>query len=324
MTFGRILLKHLNPGVELWVFFYNITVLYVKNIIFVVIHNYVFVIQLCVKVYTAIKTIFILLQRCVETYEMLVNQNIIGSFCLVLLLYNCPWNILDTVAWLGNWQYPYLLSVAERPVIHAEKKPGRDRKPERPSGTKVTDGIQGDGPWWINVGDTEDLCSKPLPTDAVACKDLRKRWHYNRMTGKCELFYGCPTHGNNFARKRYCKEQCRYPLMKPTGAKATSGSEDKVCFNSLPDKAFTCSNAGKSKRWHYNAKTGRCEKFFGCPTSGNNFAKKVACKSKCQHNGRYTRFSEGKNLEYTSCIQTWLSTVNLDNKVTIGSPDKWV
>lgn len=267
------------------------------------------------------KTTFMLLQRCVETYEMLVNQTIIGSFCTALLLSKWPWNILDSFCRLA-WEYPSLLSVAERPAIHAERKSGKDRKPGRPRDPSVTDGIQGDDPWWINVGDTGDVCQKPLPTDAMACSERRKRWHYNRMTGKCELFYGCPTHGNNFARKRYCKEQCRYPLMKPAGAKATSGSEDKVCFNSLPDTAFTCSNSRKSKRWHYNAKTGRCEKFFGCPTSGNNFAKKVACKSKCQHNRRYTRFFEGKNLQYISYIQRWLSAVNLDNKVTRGSADK--
>ena len=178
---------------------------------------------------------------------------------------------------------------SERNVVHTVKKPTKE---DKASTDTPLERVQHDEPWWSHADVMGDVCAKSLPDDAITCSEKRKRWHYNALTGKCERFLGCPTHGNNFARKRYCKEQCRYRYMNPSEIKAASIEEDKVCFEPLPSSASTCGN--KTKRWHYNAQTGKCEKFHGCASHGNNFSKKVACKAKCLRKKTYTNFLKGK------------------------------
>lgn len=185
-----------------------------------------------------------------------------------------------------------LCLLSDKGVVKIEKKPTTDD--EKKEEWKVPDGIQRDAPWWSDEDPTLDVCSKPLPSDAMTCSDKQARWHYNRFTGKCERFIGCPTNGNNFARKRYCKEQCRYKYIKKVESKSLSIVEDKVCFESLPSNAYTCID--KTKRWHYNAQTGKCEKFYGCASQGNNFSKKVACKSKCLQKRTHPSFYRGNLL----------------------------
>ncbi|XP_052770220.1 BPTI/Kunitz domain-containing protein 4-like [Mya arenaria] len=131
-----------------------------------------------------------------------------------------------------------------------------------------------------------DVCSQILPTEAVMCSQQKPRWHFNPMTGKCVRFSGCPTAGNNFARKYYCKQQCRYKHLGIDTVNRFPSQEDEFCSQTLTEEAFTCET--KTKRWFYSVRTGRCEKFMGCKTSGNNFSRKISCKAKCLRKRTYT------------------------------------
>ncbi|KAH3854349.1 uncharacterized protein LOC127870748 [Dreissena polymorpha] len=124
---------------------------------------------------------------------------------------------------------------------------------------------------------SKDICTQNLPTEAVACSNQRRRWTFNQMTGKCVKFMGCPTSGNNFARKFYCKNQCRYHRLGITPP--IHSKDEELCSQPLTEAAFNCEHT--SKRWFYSMRTGLCEKFMGCKTTGNNFSRKIFCKSKC-------------------------------------------
>ena len=137
---------------------------------------------------------------------------------------------------------------------------------------------------WLskNTGSDVDVCSQALPVEAVDCKHKRRRWYFNPMTGKCDRFMGCVTSGNNFERKIYCKEQCRFPFIRRKNTlKASKLAEvqNPDCALPLSVDAYKCES--KTKRWHFNLKTNKCEKFMGCKTSGNNFPRKSSCKSSC-------------------------------------------
>jgi len=142
-----------------------------------------------------------------------------------------------------------------------------------------------------------DVCTKPFPVDAHMCANPRPRWHFNSRTGKCERFNGCPTRGNNFARKYYCKIQCRYSHLGLDTGKHLLSPDDEFCSQRLPDSAFTCQT--KTKRWFYSVESGRCEKFIGCKTAGNNFSRKVSCKTKCLKKRPFSSILQGKNQHYT-------------------------
>ena len=123
------------------------------------------------------------------------------------------------------------------------------------------------------------MCSQPLPEAAVMCKRKRRRWYYSPMTGHCVRFLGCETPGNNFGRKIFCKSKCRTNVLPESQRKALENNS-QVCFESIPETALNCSE--RKRRWFYNAKTGKCEKFWGCESKGNNFTRKLYCKTKCR------------------------------------------
>ncbi|XP_060564787.1 BPTI/Kunitz domain-containing protein 4-like [Ruditapes philippinarum] len=157
---------------------------------------------------------------------------------------------------------------------------------------------------WLskNTGNDVDVCSQALPMAAVDCKHKRRRWYFNPMTGKCDRFLGCVTSGNNFGRKLYCKEQCRFPFMKRKNAqkafKSAEVAQNPDCELSLSVDAYKCEN--KTKRWHFNSKTNKCEKFTGCKTNGNNFSRKSSCKSSCLAKSKRQFNMKDKHLQESS------------------------
>ena len=140
--------------------------------------------------------------------------------------------------------------------------------------------LQGDDPalWWESNIDV-NICSQPLPEAAVTCKRKRRRWYYSPMTGQCVRFMGCETDGNNFGRKYYCKSKCRTKTLSESQRKALENSPE-VCNDRLPETAVKCTM--KKRRWFYNVRNGKCEKFMGCESGGNNFSRKLYCKTKCR------------------------------------------
>ncbi|XP_045175857.2 uncharacterized protein LOC123536595 [Mercenaria mercenaria] len=164
--------------------------------------------------------------------------------------------------------------------------------------------VQQDDPdlWWSkNSGSDADVCSQALPTAAVDCTHKRRRWYFNPMTGKCERFFGCVTSGNNFARKLYCKEQCRFPFIKQRNALRASKVtkvQNVDCSLPLSAEAYKCEN--KTKRWHFNSKTKMCQKFTGCKTTGNNFSKKSFCKSSCLAKKKHLFIMKDKHIQESS------------------------
>lgn len=162
--------------------------------------------------------------------------------------------------------------------------------------------IQQDDPdqWW-NSGSDVDKCAQSLPMAAVDCKHKRRRWYFNPMTGKCERFMGCVTAGNNFGRKIFCKEQCRYPYIQQREARRASKKQELQntgCSLALNEKAYDCQN--KTKRWYFNSKTKSCEKFFGCKTTGNNFSRKSFCKSACLARNKHLFISTDTRIQDNS------------------------
>ena len=140
----------------------------------------------------------------------------------------------------------------------------------------------GDDPdlWWKSKTDV-DICSQPLPEAAVTCKHKRRRrrWYYSPMTGHCIRFLGCETPGNNFEKKTFCKSKCRTNVLSKAQRKALQNNSE-VCYDSPPESAKKCTV--KKRRWFYNARTGKCEKFMGCGSRGNIFSRRLFCKITCK------------------------------------------
>ncbi|CAH1790927.1 unnamed protein product [Owenia fusiformis] len=56
--------------------------------------------------------------------------------------------------------------------------------------------------------DNKNVCKMPRDI-TFKCNQKFNRWYYDKKTRKCKKFYGCPSEGNNFARKRDCKKMCK-------------------------------------------------------------------------------------------------------------------
>ncbi|KAL8603620.1 hypothetical protein ACOMHN_005562 [Nucella lapillus] len=47
----------------------------------------------------------------------------------------------------------------------------------------------------------------PIPVTS-GCRKVRKRWFFDVSSGTCRKFRSCPTPGNNFRKRRHCKNRC--------------------------------------------------------------------------------------------------------------------
>lgn len=186
-----------------------------------------------------------------------------GTKCVVVMPKSCEWEPCSPTP-----------TCQEEAIVEVRPKDGRT-----PYWKDLSKLALGDDPalWWDAKSDV-DVCSQPLPEVAVRCKRKRRRWYYSPMTGQCVRFMGCDTPGNNFGRKYYCKSKCRTKVLSEAQKKALENSPD-VCFDSIPEQSMKC--ISKKRRWFFNARTGKCEKFMGCESAGNNFSRKLFCKTKC-------------------------------------------
>lgn len=109
------------------------------------------------------------------------------------------------------------------------------------------------------------VCTQPMQIGP--CKAAVNRFYYDPNKNKCKEFSwgGCQPNGNNFQNKKVCNKVCR----------------GFVC--SLTVTVGLCEAA--TKRYYYNVKTGKCQKFLwcGCDSNGNNFNSLKACKRNCMN-----------------------------------------
>lgn len=47
----------------------------------------------------------------------------------------------------------------------------------------------------------------PIPVTS-GCRKVRRRWFFDVSSGTCRKFRSCPTPGNNFRKRRHCKNRC--------------------------------------------------------------------------------------------------------------------
>ena len=93
------------------------------------------------------------------------------------------------------------------------------------------------------------------------------RFFYNLTTRKCEIFPNGNCSGKGFESKDECQMKC---------------SLKDIC--TIPVTRGSCN--GPEPMWHFESKTGRCEKFFygGCERNENNFLSEAICEKACIRN----------------------------------------
>ncbi|XP_076463570.1 kunitz-type protease inhibitor 2-like [Babylonia areolata] len=51
-------------------------------------------------------------------------------------------------------------------------------------------------------------CHVPPVPVTTGCRKVRRRWFFDTTSGTCRKFRSCPTAGNNFRKRRHCKNRC--------------------------------------------------------------------------------------------------------------------
>lgn len=113
--------------------------------------------------------------------------------------------------------------------------------------------------------DCQERCLQPLTVGM--CRASIARYHFNSTSAACEAFVygGCLGNDNNFESEKQCRDACVEPV--------------DVC--SLPKRVGMC--RASMKRWWFNEKTHKCERFIfgGCDGNANNFESREQCEATC-------------------------------------------
>ncbi|XP_054461406.1 tissue factor pathway inhibitor 2-like [Anoplopoma fimbria] len=109
-----------------------------------------------------------------------------------------------------------------------------------------------------------------LQVDQGPCRAGIKRYYYNTITQKCELFMygGCQGNANNFKCYEECQKSCfRIPKVP------------QICR--FPKKVGLC--RALFRNYFFNMATMQCEPFHygGCQGNSNRFQDLTACKEHC-------------------------------------------
>lgn len=111
-----------------------------------------------------------------------------------------------------------------------------------------------------------------LPMDSGPCKALLRRYFFNRLTQKCQMFHysGCKGNENNFLSQKECRSRCGRFIPAEISNKCRLPQEPGIC------RAYL-------RRYFYNFKTGMCERFVygGCEGNANNFNDLYSCQLEC-------------------------------------------
>lgn len=118
---------------------------------------------------------------------------------------------------------------------------------------------------------TRYICS--LSAAVGRCRAAFPRWHFNWTTKRCENFIygGCGGNRNNFLEQSDCEKFCADFLRDPCAQPIIVASSK------------SCHAEKKDKRYGYNRKTGKCEKFehSTCKENMNSFTSRKECLETC-------------------------------------------
>ncbi|CAH2282852.1 tissue factor pathway inhibitor 2 isoform X2 [Pelobates cultripes] len=107
------------------------------------------------------------------------------------------------------------------------------------------------------------------------CRGLFKKYAFNLLTMKCEIFYygGCYGNDNRFRDEASCLEHCAPKRNAPS-----------FCYS--PKDEGSCS--ATVTRYYFNIETKACEEFVytGCGGNSNNFVKIEDCNSVCKQGNK--------------------------------------
>lgn len=77
-----------------------------------------------------------------------------------------------------------------------------------------------------------DTCRQPLSHDVFNCPKRTRRYMFDVTKGRCVRFWGCRKPGNNFDKKRTCKETC-ITAYKGTCSSGRLSLKDSLLVNQL-------------------------------------------------------------------------------------------
>ena len=129
-----------------------------------------------------------------------------------------------------------------------------------------------------------------MPKDAGKGKGKFRKFYYDQAKEKCYPFNykGTAGNSNRFDSKELCEEQCGFEA--PGMAILNHFCENSNSISCFPPDICnldldvgTGPSKGAKKRFWYNAKKGKCQKFKYTMEGGNenNFKNKKECKKAC-------------------------------------------
>ncbi|XP_056021259.1 uncharacterized protein LOC130054725 [Ostrea edulis] len=133
------------------------------------------------------------------------------------------------------------------------------------------------------------ICSQPLSNDIFNCPKRTRRYMYDTGKGRCVRFWGCRKPGNNFDKRRTCKETCITPY-KGKIKRHRLRPRNEQCSLPVENMIVVCSGKLR-RRWVYDVMKNKCVKIKGCPRHGNNFKKRLECKFKCVRRRKWRKLS---------------------------------
>ncbi|XP_040208262.1 tissue factor pathway inhibitor 2-like [Rana temporaria] len=147
-------------------------------------------------------------------------------------------------------------------------------------------GCDGNANNFETVEDCEKTCWKikkvPKPcrmeVEPGPCRGYIKRYAYNLLTMKCELFIygGCYGNDNNYRDEASCLEACSPKRNAPS-----------FCYS--PKDEGSCS--ASVNRYYFNIESKSCEEFqyTGCGGNSNNFIRLEDCNKVCKKGNKRPR-----------------------------------
>ncbi|XP_062595540.1 uncharacterized protein LOC134256878 [Saccostrea cucullata] len=136
--------------------------------------------------------------------------------------------------------------------------------------------------------DANTICRQPLSFDVFNCPKRMRRYMYDATKGRCVRFWGCRKPGNNFDKKRTCKETCIFPY-KGKAHKTRLRPRNVRCQFPVENMHIVCSGKLR-RRWVFDVLRNKCIKIKGCPRPGNNFQKRLECKLQCVRRRKWKKF----------------------------------
>ncbi|XP_018413085.1 PREDICTED: tissue factor pathway inhibitor 2 [Nanorana parkeri] len=139
--------------------------------------------------------------------------------------------------------------------------------------SRAVDSCQGK---WSNCAEVPKICR--MEVEPGPCRGYIKRYAYNLLTMKCELFIygGCYGNDNNFGNEASCLESCSPKRNAPS-----------FCYS--PKDEGSCS--ASVSRYYFNIENKSCEEFqyTGCAGNSNNFIRLEDCINVCKKGNKKPR-----------------------------------